>query len=102
MATKAMRLAIETAPEGTTGLVCEPWTPGEVYGVAADWAQASATIFFYGEDGWSSLGRQVADFRHDDRAALASVLAESLRMSGEDEEEAEEEAESLADDATAF
>ena len=46
--TTAMQDAIEVAPEGTSGLVIEPWCPGEVYGVAADWSQASAPVYFLG------------------------------------------------------
>jgi hypothetical protein len=99
---KAIETAIECAPRGTYGLLCEPWTPGEVYGVAANWAQASCTVLTYGEDGWVATGHQVADYRHNDRAALIDVLAEQLRMGGDDEEEAEKEAESLVDDAINF
>lgn len=98
--TNQMQHAIDTAPDGCTGMVCEPWTPGEVYGVAADWAQASCQVLVYGEDGWTGdeHGRQVADFRHNNRDALVAILAEALRMSGDDEDEAED----LADQATEF
>jgi len=99
---KAMKQAIDSAPAGTTGFVCEPWTPGEVYGVAADWAQAAGSVYSYGEDGWNSTGHQVADYLHSDRSALVANLAEALQMSGESEEDAKEEAESLAVDATKF
>lgn len=102
--TEELQRAIETAPVGTSGLVCEPWTPGEVYGVAANWAEASCPVRVYGEDGWTydEHGRQVANFRHGPRSALVAVLAEALRMSAEDDDEAEAEAEELADEATEF
>lgn len=93
-----MQKAAATAPANTTGLVIEPWGRGETYGVAADWAQASACVYAYGDREWIGTGRQVADYRHDPRAALVDVLAESLRMSGDDEADAE----TLADDAKSF
>ena len=91
-----------TAPRGMSGLYCEPWNSGDIYAVAADWGNASSPIRVYGEDGWTldHHGRQVADFCHSPHAALVSILAENLRMTGtEDEDEAEDEAESLAEDA---
>lgn len=86
--TNAMRTAIEAAPAGTCGLVVEPWAQGEVYGVAANWAQASAPVYFYGESGWESRQYQVADFRHSPREALECELAQALVASGDDEDEA--------------
>jgi hypothetical protein len=62
-----MQAAIDAAPADTSGLVIEPWAPGEVYGVAADWAQASCPVFFYGPTGWEPRQYQVADFRHRPR-----------------------------------
>lgn len=89
-----------TCPAGKYGLAAEPWTPGEVYAVCANWAQASDQVLTYHEDGhWVGTGRQVADFRHLQRAALVEILRESLVMGGEESDEAEEEARSLADDA---
>ena len=98
---EAVCKAIECAPAGTAGLVCEPWTAGEVYGVAADWSDASSPVFAYGADGWFPTSRQVADSRHSARAALVEVLCDSLRMSGEGDE-SDDIAESLADDAVHF
>jgi hypothetical protein len=88
-----------SAPSGKSGLAVEPWTPGEVYAVAADWAQASSPIMVYGEDGWTwdEHGRQVADFRHDCRAALECILMEAAAMGGD--EMAEDEAALIADAA---
>lgn len=72
-----------TTPAGTTGLVCEPWTPGEIYGVAANWAQASAPIFVYGRNGWDThpAGLQVADYRHRKTAALEAVITDAIAVS---------------------
>lgn len=89
-------------PAGTSGLAVAPWAADEIYAVAANWAQAGAPVWTYGATGWDleCHGRQVADFRHEPRAALASELYESLIASGESEDEARRLAEELADDAT--
>ncbi len=73
------------APVGMTGLAVEPWSKGEVYAVAANWAQAACPVMVYGEDGWTNdeCGRQVADFRHNDRAALETIIREAGEMSGD-------------------
>lgn len=73
-----------TAPEGMSGLAVEPWAKGEIYAVAADWAQASCPVRVYGRGGWKYDGRQVADFRHRPLAALESVLIEAVSDSGDD------------------
>jgi hypothetical protein len=88
-----------TTPAGTTGLACEPWTKGEIYAVAADWAQASSPVLVYGKDGWTydEHGRQVADFRHNYRDALESILREAIEMGGD--EPNDEEVEGCLDDA---
>jgi hypothetical protein len=82
-----------SAPAGMSGLAVEPWSEGEVYAVAADWAQASCCVMVYGKDGWTpeSHGRQVADFRHNDRAALESLIREAISMGGDkpDDDEVE-------------
>ena len=54
-------------------------------------------MLVYGEDGWThdEHGRQVADFRHNDRAALESLIREA--MGGDDPED--DEVESILDDA---
>lgn len=96
--TSAMRAAIDSAPEGTSGLVIEPWSPAEVYGVAADWSQASATVYRYGRDSWEPTQWQVADSRHRARPALERELAEVLVAGGDDEDDAAD----LVDDATEF
>lgn len=71
-------------PAGMSGLAVEPWSKGEIYAVAANWSQASAPVMVYGEDGWTTdeHGRQVADFRHDARSALESVVREAMAASG--------------------
>lgn len=90
--------AIEQAPNGASGLVIEPWTPGEIYGVAADWAQASASVYFYGPDRWEPRQYQVADFRHRPMEALECELRQALIASGDDEDEASD----LLSDAVEF
>ena len=74
-------------PIGTSGLAVEPWGKGEIYAVAANWAQASSPVMVYGVDGWTNddCGRQVADFRHNDRAALKSIIERAIEASGGDE-----------------
>jgi len=71
-----------------TELTTKIW--GDIYGVRADWAQASSPVQSLGEDGWHNTGRQVADFRHSDAAALRWVLEEAAKVSGD-----------LGDEATA-
>jgi hypothetical protein len=95
---RTMQIAIHAAPAGTSGLVIEPWEPGDTYGVAADWSQASAEVYAYGDDGWTPTGRQVADYRHDPSAALAGWLVDTLRASGDNPGEAV----SIAREATEF
>lgn len=88
------------APAGMSGIACEPWTPGEVYAVAADWAQASSPVLVYGDNGWThdEHGRQVADFRHNVRDALESVMREAIKMGGDEPDDNEVAA--ILDDAT--
>lgn len=93
-----MQAAIESAPVGTTGLVIEPWSIGETYGVAANWAQASAPVYFYGEGGWNSRQYQVADFRHRMIDALELELRQAIEAGGDDGDEAAD----LIDDAVSF
>ena len=68
-------------PQGTYGLAVEPWSRGEIYAVAANWAQASATIYAYGKRGWHLTGRQVADYRHSPEAALRAEVIEAIASS---------------------
>ncbi len=77
-----------TTPAGTYGLAIEPWSIGEIYAVAANWAEASAPVYTYGEDGWDRNGRQVADYRHEPADALTDVLAAALLACGDDADEA--------------
>lgn len=70
-----------TTPSGTTGLAVEPWGTGEIYAVAANWAQASAPVYSYGNGGWDVTGQQVADYRHRATAALRAVIVQSLAES---------------------
>ncbi len=73
-----------TTPDGTSGLAVEPWARGEVYAIAANWAQAASPVLSYSIDGeWESTGHQVADYRHDPYAALRAHLADET---GEDDE----------------
>ena len=85
-----MNAAITTAPAGTSGVICAPWSQSEIYGVAADWSNAAAPVYAYGttEDGWAQTGSQVADFRHHPVEAMIDVLKRSIRMGGGDEAEA--------------
>lgn len=64
------------------GLAVEPWCQGEIYAVAADWAQASCEVLYWGDGDWVGTGRQVADYRHDDYRALAEFVRESARDGG--------------------
>lgn len=90
---------IISCPAGMTGWAVEPWSRGEYYAVAADWAQASSPVMVYGEDGWGSdgHGRQVADFRHLAEAALESIIREAIAMGGDEPED--EDIESIMEGA---
>lgn len=80
-----------SSPVGMSGLAVEPWTPGEVYAVAANWAQAGSPIMVYGERGWGydEHGRQVADFRHRRHEALEAIIAEAIIAGGDEADDAE-------------
>jgi hypothetical protein len=91
--------AIDTAPTGTSGLVVAPWDASEVYGVAADWSQASAPVYTYTRGEWSrDNGYQVADWQHKPSEALEAEIIEALIQSGDGDSEAA----SMVADATAF
>ena len=77
-----------TTPDGTTALAVAPWSPDELYAVAADWAQASSPVYSYGAQGWDQTGRQVADYRHSAQRALAAILREAVEAGGDDSDEA--------------
>jgi hypothetical protein len=92
-----------TCPTGMSGLAVEPWSKGEIYAVAANWAQASAPVYVYGERGWDidHCGRQVADFRHSARAALEAQVEYAIATSEgipSDEVDADE-VDAICDDA---
>ena len=87
--TQYMRDAVDSAPEGTSGLVIAPWSQREVHGVAADWSQASSPVYFFGADGWESEQYQVANFSHRPFDALEYDLCRSLIDSGADEGDAQ-------------
>lgn len=70
------------APDGLYGLAVEPWTPGEIYAVAADWGNASCAVLAYGEMGWAGTGKQVADYSHDMTAALREQIEDAGNHSG--------------------
>jgi len=78
--------AIDTAPQGTWGLVVTPWAAPRVCGVAADWGQASRYVWHYTAGGWRLTDKQVADFRHSKRAALAAEVREAIRRAGGDQQ----------------
>ena len=79
--------AIDSAPPGTSGLVVAPWSPSEVYGVAANWLQASAPVYTLGCDGWKQSEYQVADWRHWPIEALKAEITEALLQSGDGDSE---------------
>ena len=79
-----------TTPSGTYGLAVEPWSKGEIYAVAANWAEASSPVLSYGEDGWHHTGKQVADYRHSPEEALRDVLAEALVAGGDEPDDADD------------
>lgn len=56
---------------------------GDVYGVSADWTQASDNVRSLGEDGWHATQWQVADFQHNDYEALRRILTDVAAMTGE-------------------
>ena len=87
------------APAGMTGLAVEPWAKGEVYAVAANWAQASCPIRVYGCNGWDydDHGRQVANFRHSPEAALRAIIESAIEAGGETPQE--EDIDDILDDA---
>lgn len=84
-------LSTITAPAGMYGLACEPWSKGEIYAVAANWAQASCPVLVYGEDGWThdAHGRQVADFSHRITDALEAIIREAIEYGGDDPDDEE-------------
>lgn len=93
-------------PEGTSALVIAPWSPHEVYGVAARWAHSDGAVYSLDGDGlWQPTGRQVADYCHCPCSAMAeqlreALLREALRSDPElDDSDADDEAHSLADEA---
>lgn len=86
-------------PAGMSGLAVEPWSKGEIYAVAADWAQANSPVLVYGEDGWTydEHGRQVAEISHRARSALESVIREAIAMGGDEPDD--DEVDSILDAA---
>lgn len=81
-------------PTGTYGLAVAPWSPTEVYAVAARWSEAGDTVQTWARDRWIDSGRQVAEFRHEPAAALAAAIREVC--------ESDEEAEGFAANARAI
>lgn len=89
-----------TTPDGLRGIAVEPWGAGEIYAVAANWAQASGQVYHWGGeacDGWVPTQWQVADFCHDDRAALRSMIVEAIEMGGDEVDD--DEVDGIIDDA---
>ncbi len=95
--TNPMTTAIESRPDGTSGLVTEPWAAGEIYGVAADWTDGASPVWCYGASDWVDNGKRVADFAHEPRSAMLCELEDSLLSSGDDPD-----AEDLLNDAVEF
>ena len=97
-----MTLSNLTCPAGKSGLAVEPWSKGEIYAVAANWAQASDPILVYGPDGWNGNGRQVADYRHSALAALrAEIVAAIAASEGIPSDDVDDdEVTGIVDDAT--
>lgn len=93
-----------TCPDGMYGLAVEPWGANEIYAVAANWAQASSPVMVWGDavSGWccDEHGRQVADFRHNSRKALESILRDAVIMGGDDPDDVD--IESMLDDAVSI
>ena len=73
-----------TTPAGTYGYAVAVW--GDIYAVAANWAEASAPVYTWCEDGWTqdAHGRQVADFRHRPKDALREHLREVSEEGGDE------------------
>jgi hypothetical protein len=73
------------------GIAVEPWCPGEIYAVATAWSQASSPVMVYYRDHWEleEHGQQVANSRHEPRAALESVLREVIEGNGDELSDAE-------------
>lgn len=65
-------------PIGTYGLAVAPVYTGEVYAVAANWAQASDNVQEWSGTEWIPTRYQVADFRHSPREALAAILPDDF------------------------
>ena len=89
-----------TTPAGTYGYAVEPWSKGEIYAVAANWAEAAAPVYVYGHDGWDQCGKQVADYRHSPEQALEAVIITAIAESEgipSDEVDDDDVAEILAD-----
>jgi len=57
---------------------------GDVFSIRANWAEASSQIERDTEDGWEATGNQVADFSHDEQAAMRYELINSVRAGGDD------------------
>lgn len=96
-----MMEAMEAAPRGTSGLCVVPWCVYDVYGVAANWANAAAPVYTWGDGEWINSGRQVADYRHDPQAALVDILRIEIEA-GDPDEDAHAEAQTLAAGAVSF
>jgi hypothetical protein len=78
----AMKINL-TCPAGTYGLAVEPWAEGEIYAVAADWAEASDPVMAYGPGGWNQQcsGPQVATYRHRPEDALRAEIRHAIATS---------------------
>ncbi len=80
-----------TAPDGMSGLMVEPWAKGDIYAVAANWAQASSPVMVLSVDEWDldPHGRQVGDFCHSPQEALESQIREAIEAGGDEPDDDE-------------
>ena len=61
---------------------------GEKMGVSADFSHASDQIAALDSAGnWIPTGKQVADYRHDNVAAMRDQIRDLVRMGGDDPDE---------------
>jgi hypothetical protein len=74
--TMTRREIIKRAPPGTWGRIAR--YGNELYGVAADWGDASSHVYILAGDGeWIETHYQVAYFRHNPEDALRRIMRES-------------------------
>jgi len=92
---KWLGLMTEQLPYRSHGKVV--FDGGDIYGVAANWIEASSPVLSWQDDAWEGTQWQVADFRHRPGEALVRLLA----ACGYNEEVAESMMEDSIDIASA-